>query len=694
MTREVLVTERFSISIDIEEAVGRIEIKDLYSGISLADGPYRYAVALDDGESVTYFDGLHAPEVHRKETREETVLTIRGRAGNSSTQNSPITITHEFRLPAGEEYFEERVTIANYTPRKYILRGYGFSFRKLLEFNPKDGTWEDGMGGYRMIAVPYRVQPDGKRHDYNMEDVYFGRYLSSESENPMVLRYDLVDRGRGRSEGWAWTDGEYGLLSIKYNPDLIEYSMLETERVGDQVFLNFGGAGPSLYNEPREARHLTPNKVVSFGYTRFVFYEGLWRRGYSIFKEFMTFRGHSLPESYDPPLTWNELFDVGWHHADRDKLKTRYTKDTIKREAEKARDLGCGLLYLGPGWETAEGATTWDEERLGDIRQFAKEIKLEYGLDIGFRTVGRSHSNAYPGKYRKNPDGSLGYYRAHQANPYYEPCMDYRDFLEEKARRILKVAEAGMKFVTFDEFDWRGACFDANHGHPVPTTPSQHSKSVISLVQMLKERLPEIIVEAHDPIWPWGVRYLPVYFLHRLAGSFDETWAFELSWDPLDDLLSGRALALFYHNLAYDVPLYNHISMAADNDNCLAFWWNASTVRHLGIGGKAGNDARYQAYKKAIADYLSLRDLYTQGVFYGYDEYTHIHFLPEAGRAVLNAFNITEETVTREVELNVNELGLLGEVKVEGARYRSAGAKTVVYLTMPPMSPLLVRFSA
>ena len=51
----------------------------------------------------------------------------------------------------------------------------------------------------------------------------------------------------------------------------------------------------------------------------------------------------------------------------------------------------------------------------------------------------------------------------------------------------------------------------------------------------------------------------------------------------LKDLLSGKALCLYYYNLACDIPLYDHITMEDDNDAGLSFWWYASTVRHLGI---------------------------------------------------------------------------------------------------------------
>jgi len=216
----------------------------------------------------------------------------------------------------------------------------------------------------------------------------------------------------------------------------------------------------------------------------------------------------------------------------------------------------------------------------------------------------------------------------------------------------------------------------------------------MDLVKEVHAAHPNMLIEAHDPIWPWGVRYLPVYYLHDGEGSFDEGWGFEFMWNPIEDLLSGKALSLFYYNLAYDLPLYNHINMTNDNDNCLAFWWYASTVRHLGIGGKGGNEQRWEAYKRAMTEYKSLKDLYTRGLFYGVDELTHVHVLPEDGRCVVNAFNLTDKHVSRKAEIRLNDLAILQDVAVEGAPYEMKGGKLVLQLEIPPFSPLLVKIMA
>jgi hypothetical protein len=184
---------------------------------------------------------------------------------------------------------------------------------------------------------------------------------------------------------------------------------------------------------------------------------------------------------------------------------------------------------------------------------------------------------------------------------------------------------------------------------------------------------------------------MPVYYLQDDQRSFTECWAFEFMWHPLEALISGGALSLFYYNLAYDIPMYLHIDMSNDNDNCLAFWWYASTIRHLGIGGMKGNQARFDQYKKAMAEYMPLKDLYTRGEFYGIDELTHIHVLPECGRCVLNAFNLTDVAVSREVEVRLHDLGVLEEVRVTGAPHKVSGGKLVLQLEIPPFSPVLVK---
>ena len=195
---------------------------------------------------------------------------------------------------------------------------------------------------------------------------------------------------------------------------------------------------------------------------------------------------------------------------------------------------------------------------------------------------------------------------------------------------------------------------------------------------------------------PWGARYLPTYFQQGFTHNhYQENWGFEFMWNPIEDLQSGRALCLYYYNLGCDIPLYDHITMEADNDACLSFWWYASTVRHLGIGGKKGlnspreNEPRYAAYRQAVAEYNRLRPFYARGRFVGIDETAHIHVHPSEPAAVLNVFNLTTAPFRREVRLKPTALGLgpVNQIKIDGADSRVEGEEVVVRFELSAMSP-------
>jgi hypothetical protein len=146
-----------------------------------------------------------------------------------------------------------------------------------------------------------------------------------------------------------------------------------------------------------------------------------------------------------------------------------------------------------------------------------------------------------------------------------------------------------------------------------------------------------------------------MHYLHGLPGGFDEGWGFEYMWDPMEDIISGRAISLYYYNLAYSLPLYLHIDLRKDNANALEFWWYASTCRHLGVGGKHGDPAVWEAHRDAMRRYRRLKAFFTRGVFLGYGEEVHLHLLP--GGAVLNVFNLDSKALCREIEIPVGDLG-------------------------------------
>lgn len=279
---------------------------------------------------------------------------------------------------------------------------------------------------------------------------------------------------------------------------------------------------------------------------------------------------------------------------------------------------------------------------------------------------------------------------------FWEVCTQSKAWQKEKIKRILAITGQGMDFMMFDEFDWRGPCYDPSHGHPIPSTPEGHVRAVYGLIEQVRKRYPHVLVEAHDPVWPWSVRYLPTYFRQGFRPPrYQENWGFEFMWNPIEDLKSGRALCLYYYNLGCPVPLYDHITMENDNDACLSFWWYASTVRHLGIGGKKGlgsdreNETRWQAYKRAVAEYNRLRDYYARGRFVGIEETVHVHVHPDGRSAVVNVFNLTEQPITKKVVFPARELNAQdpSQLTVEGASYETSAGQLILRFDLPPLSP-------
>lgn len=846
---------RLEVSTDGAGVVVRLE--DLRAGAVWADGPYVYAVVLESSGHGQAVRGLTGVRIRRNGTR----LAVTGRLAGTA-----LKVRHELSLE-GPGRLKERIRLANDGPDTVAIADVSMGMVRRLD---------DTAAGRRLVAVPFRRQADGKLHDYSLSDLVEGRYSNSDWANDSTVADQTpVDRGKLRSEAWAWTDGQAGLLVAKYNDDAIEYSVAEVQRGDGPPVLRLGGAGLALYREPRAATRLLPRRSFPFGETLYCAFAGDWPVAYELYRSHLEQKGHAMPPDYSPPLTWNELFDVGWYHSDPELLRRHYTREALMKEAAKAREVGCDLLYLDPGWEVCEGTTLWDVERLGTVADFAKELREKYGLRLGYRTIGRVYRQEFPlewhirregqtGAYamprmtnparpepvplrtpdgRRNlallpgvtasasstipgherihrvehlndgwynnsaswisaedpswveldlgaehvisqialgsehtthfgdrslrrfrlltaPDGKLSWkevarsdgevvhgtrlftfepvraryvrleieeagpltarvdeLEVYEAEPgegpepvrrpapeppegapigFWEVCTQCRDWQREKLRRILAITGQGVDFMMFDEFDWRGPCYDPSHGHPVPSTPEGHVRAVYGLIEGVRKRYPHVLVEAHDPVWPWTARYLPTYFRQGFKPPrYQENWGFEFMWNPIEDLRSGRALCLYYYNLGCPVPLYDHITMEGDNDNCLSFWWYASTVRHLGIGGKKGlnspaeNEVRWQAYKRAVAEYNRLRPYYARGRFVGIEETVHVHVNPDGRSAVVNVYNLSETPETRRVAFPPSLLGARSAENIvcEGAPAEVQNGALVLTFQLPPMCP-------
>jgi hypothetical protein len=658
-------------------------------GMTFADRPYQYAITGTSGGIAFSDDAL----VDRQISSKGEITTLTGRFAKAGI----VLIQHVRHAGEG---LEETITLQVTSEEPVELTQLKIGFSVALDARPD----------WRLIAIPFRVQLDGSVHDYTGQALIDGQFHNAVYSDKTRPEPPLTEDGIVRSEAWAWgaNAGETGLVILKYNNVAIELSVAGPEKHDSETRLRFGGAGFALYGEPSQAHMLAPGAEFAFGRTIYLPYTGRVSRAYETYREYIDAQGHGFPPDYNPPVNWNELYDVGWYHSDPVKLAQYYTREALLNEAAKARDVGCDLLYLDPGWEIAEGTTLWDELRLGRVSDFIKTLKQDYNLDLAYRTILRTYKDHWPHYYMvKHPDREVAEIHYYDGADGWEPCLVNGEFWREKLDRILAISKHGVRFMMFDEMDWRGPCTDLSHGHAVPGTPFDHVMAVYALTREVRKQCPGLTIEAHDPVWPWATCiYVPTYFQQGFGdkGAYDENWGFEYMWDCLNDLRTGKALALYYYALGCDVPLYLHITMAADNDACVFFWWTASTVRHLGIGGKTSNktiepggglppydpETRFAAYQAHMRTYNRLKPFFVRGEFHGITETIHLHTLPGTPGGVVNVFNLTDHEQSYAFNVSREVFGTTELLRVTGAQARWAADHVTLSVTLPAMSPAVV----
>ncbi|MBE7539264.1 MAG: discoidin domain-containing protein [Opitutaceae bacterium] len=294
-----------------------------------------------------------------------------------------------------------------------------------------------------------------------------------------------------------------------------------------------------------------------------------------------------------------------------------------------------------------------------------------------------------------------------------ELCMSDKEWLAERFRRLSRLVDDGVSFLMFDFHSWNGPCYAPDHGHPVPSTTLDHINAIYGLSRRLRLQHPNLRIEMHDAIWTWGSRYLPGYFRQGLRdGDYDENWGYEFMWNSIGDIRSGKAACLYYYNLGTDIPLYLHFNIFADNDQLVAFWWMASTIRHLGFGGRSNAaklephgkleeisperaDRRWEKYRVAMASYNRLKPYFAHGHFSGIngDESLHLHTLDGKPGGVLLVFNLRDKPVSRHIRVPLRQLNLetpSGIPALAGATGTIDGDDLVLTVALPPESPALI----
>jgi len=595
----------------------------------------------------------------------DVTFELQEQALRFSTTLGGLQLTHRWALPVDVPWMQETLSLTNPTDKPIQVNQIECGF--LRRIADPIGNLTDGAKDERVAAVPFRKRPSdeaGWLNDHALDDLLL--LAGREPRCDDMLGFGFLPSRHWCSEAWAWTRGDQTLALMSFCQEHMLLSTLSTFTKPDGLWLRFGG----FYLQDQDdnpALTLAPGATVELGVMRYESISGGYQDAAYAYRDFLDAQGCRFPAGFNPPVHWNEIYDnpdwwvVSPGEMPRgSRINTRHTLFTpadMEREAEKARAYHCESLYLDPGWDTTFGSFQWDAERLGPPADFVNHMRNTYNLGVSLHAplaTWMSH-----GEWSAQPWDTVKYWpedarrltpEAANGQPPTDPaakaqiCLGSKQYLDEAEKRLLKMCEAGVVFIMFDGNWWNGGCNNPDHGHPVPYTREDHIRANLDLAQRIHAHYPDVLIEMHDMLCGGAhPRMTPVYYKYGLPGSYDSNWGFELMWNPMEELRSGRALALYYYNLACNIPIYLHIDLRDDNANCSIFWWFASLCRHLGIGGTHADPNIAAAQRHGMARYRELDALYKHGDFYGISEDIHVHVLPQDNRLVVDLFNLTDQ---------------------------------------------------
>jgi hypothetical protein len=678
--RAVVMNGRLELVVETKSGLNARSLRDTKTGWVFADGAYSWP----GGE----FPKMEGEPIIADLADGGRSISLKGWLGS-------IAVEQVFSAPMSEPgVIFERIVIRNPGSGKISTAGFKCGFGKRIR---RGDAWEPDAGDL-FCSLPYRRETDGRMQEFPLREIVeHGMSYAGWDEKP-------VQTPIWGAEGWVWSRGTASLLVAKHNPESMEWSLMEPEKRFGDTIVRFGGAGQWKHGHPEAAAALAPGGSFRFGETRLQVIEGDWKQAYYAYRGYTERMGCRTPLDYDPPVHWNELYDNeyypkaaklmddylkpdgsglkrGYYPINTELLKEFYTLDLMLGEAAKAKELGCEALYMDPGWDTGWNQQIWDASRLGPMDVFIKRLREEYGLKVSLWNTLGDVPPSYGDPEACPPESRVIDNRGERTDLF---CFSSPAFQETKAKRLLELCRQGVAFLMIDSTQFSGPCYDKSHGHPIPSTREGHVAALLELIRKVKTRYPHVLIELHDPVsGPCSIHYTPTYFGFARPNAFDCLWGHEFMWRPLEDILTKRAVSLYYYNLAYSIPLYLHVNLKKDNPNSLIFWWFASTCRHLGVGGKPEAGV-WEAEKEAMRTYRSLKNFYVQGIFYGIDEMVHAHTLPSLRESVINVFNIEDKPVSRTFQFRPAEIGLpSGPLVIEGASFERDGDALLVKLEVP-----------
>ena len=343
-----------------------VQFQDRLSGMTIADGPYLYSAKMFVGEKEQSFRGLENPGI----TKLPDSLVIRGTLAG-------LELEHHFTLSSNRLFLEEAISLHNATAHLIALSDFEAGFQRAVV--DQNGEALSEFAHDRWVAIPLRARatdPKGFENDFSIPQLInepgYEPYMNKD------LQYTQVPSRHRRAEGWAWIHGDTTLGIFVFNQENLLFSVVSAEKTTNGAALRFGGAC-MISGEPDALTRIAPGQTVNLGVVRYQSMKGGYLEAAYAFRALLDEKGCRFPKDYNPPVHWEQLYDMNGAWTDR---SARYTKAILEQEAEKARAFSCEALYLDPGWDTDFGSLYWGEKWLGPRREFIEEMRSKYGLQV------------------------------------------------------------------------------------------------------------------------------------------------------------------------------------------------------------------------------------------------------------------------------------------------------------------------
>ena len=344
-------------------------LDDRMLGIAVADGPCLYHAATGEGQGA---DGLKRVSIRNQGQS----LVIRGKLLG-------LDLEHRFTAPKDRPIIEERIVLRNNTGKMISL--YDLVIGMQRQVADKEGHVPEELSADRFAAVPFRYRapnPRGSYYDYSLADLVLKPGQITHLDE-LKYPFPVASPSRHRySEGWAWTHGgnTFGIFSFSQTNML--WSVVSQVELPDGKGLRIGGAA-MIDGEPAALTRIAPGESVDLGLICYQTVAGGYNESAYAYRKLLDEHGCRFPSDYNPPVHWEQLYDMGGAWDDR---PHRYTKAIIEKQAALGRDFSCEALYLDPGWDTSFGSLIWGEQWLGPRKQFVEEMQSKYGLKVSLHT--------------------------------------------------------------------------------------------------------------------------------------------------------------------------------------------------------------------------------------------------------------------------------------------------------------------